>query len=97
MRQTLVVLLALVWLVTPGVSAENDAGPLRRRALEGANRAVRLIDRTSATFLDKRKCFTCHTQTFAALVLTDAARAGIDFDKNNFSVNCYFIIINCYA
>lgn len=62
-------------------SAEGDS--IHRRALEGGRKAVRLIDRTSATFLETRKCFTCHTQSFAALVLTDAAQAGIEINKKN--------------
>jgi hypothetical protein len=83
MSKSLVVLLTMYWLVAPSVSAEIDSSSLRRRAFESANKAVRLVDQTSATFLDKRKCFTCHTQTFAALVLSDAAKAGIDINENN--------------
>jgi hypothetical protein len=83
MHKLLVVLLTLAWFITPGLSADTDSSSLPRRALEGAKKAVRLIDRTSATFLETRKCFTCHTQTFAALVLTDAARAGIDINEEN--------------
>jgi hypothetical protein len=73
----------MVSLVTPAVSEETDFSSRRQRVLECANKAVRLIDRTSATFLETRTCFTCHTQTFAALVLTDATRAGMDVDKDN--------------
>ena len=83
MRNLSVVFLTLVWFVAPGVSAEVDSSSLHRRALKGAKNAVRLIDRTSATFLETRKCFTCHTQTFAALVLTDAKRAGIHINDKN--------------
>ena len=83
MCKPLVVFLTLVWFVTPSVSAEFDSNSLRRRAIESADKAVRVIDKTSATFLERRKCFTCHTQTFAVLVLTDAAKAGIDIDEGN--------------
>ena len=83
MRKLLIVILTLNSFVASGISADVNSSSLRQRALEGANRAVRLIDRTSATFFETRKCFTCHTQTFAALVLTDAAKAGIDIDKKN--------------
>jgi hypothetical protein len=51
---------------------------------EAASRAVRLIDRTSASFLTTRTCFTCHTQTLAAMVLNDARRSGIEIDEANF-------------
>ena len=81
MRSLSVLILTLIWFSAPGVSAEVES--LHRRARDGAENAVRLIDRTSATFLQTRKCFTCHTQTFAALVLTDAKRAGIDINDKN--------------
>jgi hypothetical protein len=83
MRMFLAIFLTLVWFDAPSVSAEVDSDSLHRRALEGAKRAVRLVDQTSATFLETRKCFTCHTQTFAALVLTDAARASIEINEKN--------------
>jgi N-acyl-D-amino-acid deacylase len=47
-------------------------------------RAVRLIDRTSANFLTTRECFTCHTQTLAALVFRDARKVDIEIDEANF-------------
>ena len=85
MFKALVVCFTLFWFVAPSVSGEVESRSLRRRALESANKAVRLIDRTSATFLETRKCFTCHTQTFAAQVLTNAARAGIEINEKNLS------------
>lgn len=51
---------------------------------EAATRAVRLIDRTSASFLTTRACFTCHGQTVSAIVLRDARKVGIEIDKTNF-------------
>lgn len=51
---------------------------------EAATRAVRLIDRTSASFLTKRACVTCHTQTLSAMVLRDARKVGIEIDEANF-------------
>ena len=51
---------------------------------EAASRAVRLIDRTSAGFLTTRTCFTCHTQTLSAMVLSDARKVGIEIDEANF-------------
>jgi N-acyl-D-amino-acid deacylase len=51
---------------------------------EAATRAVRLIDRTSASFLTTRACFTCHGQTFSAMVLRDARKVGIEIDETNF-------------
>lgn len=51
---------------------------------EAATRAVRLIDRTSATFLTKNACFTCHSQTLSLMVLRDARKVGIEIDEANF-------------
>lgn len=51
---------------------------------EAATRAVRLIDRTSASFLTTRACFTCHSQTLSAMVLRDARKVGIEIDETNF-------------
>ena len=51
---------------------------------EAATRAVRLIDRTSANFLTTHTCFTCHTQTLSAMVLSDARKVGIEIDEANF-------------
>src|SRR5262245_16331673 len=51
---------------------------------EAASRAVRLIDRTSASFLNTRACFTCHTQTLSAMVLSDARKVGLEIDEANF-------------
>ena len=51
---------------------------------EAATRAVRLIDRTSASFLTTSTCFTCHSQTLSAMVLRDARKVGIEIDETNF-------------
>jgi N-acyl-D-amino-acid deacylase len=51
---------------------------------EAATRAVELIDRTSASFLTTRACFTCHGQTFSAMILRDARKVGIKIDETNF-------------
>lgn len=83
MRRLTILTLALASVVVPAASAEVANNSLHRRALEGARTAVRLIDKTSSIFLKTRKCFTCHTQTFAARVLTDAARAGIEINEKN--------------
>jgi hypothetical protein len=56
----------------------------QRRVREAAIGAVRLIERTSASFLTKRTCFTCHTQTLSAMVLRDARKVGIEIDEANF-------------
>jgi N-acyl-D-amino-acid deacylase len=51
---------------------------------QAAKRAIQLIDRTSASFLNTRACFTCHTQTLSAMTLRDARKAGLETDEANF-------------
>jgi len=58
--------------------------PSNQVVREAAARAVRLIDRTSAGFLTTRACFTCHTQTLSAMVLSDARKVGFEIDEANF-------------
>src|SRR5438046_391582 len=55
-----------------------------RSLRRGMIRPVALIDRTSASFLATRACFTCHTQTLSAMVLRDARDVGIEIDEANF-------------
>src|SRR5688572_23205615 len=64
------------------VPAANARTPTQVR--QAATRAVRLMDRTSASFLTTRACFTCHTQTLSAMVLSDAGKVGIEIDEVNF-------------
>jgi hypothetical protein len=68
----------------PSTRAALPATPVEG-VREAATRAVRLIDRTSATFLTTRACFTCHTQTLSAMVLCDARKVGIEIDERNFN------------
>jgi hypothetical protein len=85
----------LILVVGTGSAEENRLAPPAsgRTAIsitsnqgvrEAATRAVRLIDRTSASFLTMRDCFTCHGQTFSAMVLRDARKVGIEIDERNF-------------
>ena len=54
-----------------------------QRVREAATRSVRLIETTSAKFLEKRECFTCHTQALSVMVLKEARRRGFDINKTN--------------
>jgi len=69
----------------PSIPAETTISTTQNRDLrKAAARAVGLIDRTSASFLTTRACFTCHTQTLSAMVLLDARKVGIEIDLANF-------------
>jgi hypothetical protein len=70
--------------VSPATARATVPTTPSQRVREAATRAVRLIDRTSASFLTTRACFTCHTQTLSALVLGDARKVGIEIDEANF-------------
>jgi hypothetical protein len=85
----------LIWnttrqpVVSPKVFAHKVGGDETtaeetRPVREAATRAVRLLERTSASFLTTRACFTCHTQTLSAMVLRDARKVGIEIDEANF-------------
>jgi N-acyl-D-amino-acid deacylase len=67
------------------IPGETTISTTQNRDLrKAATRAVGLIDRTSASFLSTRACFTCHTQTLSAMVLLDARKVGIEIDLVNF-------------
>jgi len=83
MLNHLVLSLMLIWTIVPATAGEVNVISLLEQARGGAAKSVSLIDRTSATFLETRKCFTCHTQTFAVKVLTDAQKVGIDINEQN--------------
>ena len=68
----------------PAPGAAAIPTPSNQDVREAAARAVRLIDRTSASFLTTRACFTCHTQTLSAIVLGDARNVGFEIDEANF-------------
>ena len=69
---------------SPATGPSAIATPPNPAVREAAARAVRLIDRSSATFLTTRACFTCHTQTLSAMVLRDARKVGFEIDEANF-------------
>jgi hypothetical protein len=76
--------LAIALTLMSTMASAAGAGEVNAASLrEQATKSVTLIDRTSASFLETRKCFTCHTQTFAVMVLTDARKVGIDINGQN--------------
>ncbi len=68
----------------PASEEATDSTLPSQSVREAAARALRLIERTSASFLTTRACFTCHTQTLSAMVLSDARKAGFEIDAANF-------------
>ena len=84
-RHVIVFFLAVCCLgaIACPVSAD-DKNVLNQDLRAAAKRAVQLVERTSTSFLEKRACFTCHTQTLSVMVLKDARRVGFEIDETNF-------------
>ncbi len=86
MNETTSKTLAAVILLTCSIAiaalpaSADDEQQLRKATI----RAVRLIEQTSAKFLETRKCFTCHTQTLSTMVLREARRQGFDVNQQNY-------------
>ena len=78
----------LLVVMAPATFAEEEkpapSTPTAASIRQAATRAVGLIDRTSASYLTTRTCFTCHTQTLSAMVLRDARKVGFEIDEANF-------------
>ena len=83
MLNHLAISLTLIWIIATAAAGEGNVFSLPEQARVSAIKSVALVDRTSATFLETRKCFTCHTQTFAVKVLTDARKVGIEVNDQN--------------
>jgi hypothetical protein len=60
------------------VAAFHASAEVDQQVREPATRALRLVEQTSAKFLETRECFTCHTQTLSAMVLEDARKRGFE-------------------
>src|SRR5262245_61699045 len=80
---TKIAVLSAGWLA--GLTAHADESPSASlpEVRAAAMRAVRLIDQTSAQFLTKNQCFTCHSQTLSVMVLRDALKLGLEVDETN--------------
>lgn len=84
-RNVIVIFLAVCCMGPIACPASaDDKDVLNQDLRSAANRAVQLVERTSKIFLEKRTCFTCHTQTLSVIVLKDARRVGFEIDETNF-------------
>ncbi len=83
----------LVWLVIVAFgcaqqlaaqSAAEDAGrPGKAVLLGAADRAIAIVERSSAEYLKQRECFSCHHQSMSIMALMDARSRGLKVDMAN--------------
>ena len=51
---------------------------------DAIERSIRLLEKTSRTTADQRKCFTCHGQALPILAFAEAKKRGFSIDLKNF-------------
>ena len=68
-------------LILLALQAEPDA---IRAAVE---RAIPLVEKSSAGFMEERLCFSCHHQGVPVLALKTAREAGFSIDEKNYAAN----------
>ena len=50
-------------------------------------RAIPLVEKSSAVFMEERLCFSCHHQGVPVLALKTAREAGFTIDEKNYAAN----------
>lgn len=71
--------------LTPSVQANENSS--QTAAIKAAiQKSIPLIEKASAGSTRERKCFTCHNQALAVLVIDEAQKRGFTVDKTNFQV-----------
>ena len=53
-------------------------------------RAVSLIEKSAATYVDKRECFSCHHQALAMMAMSRAKLSGIELQPDSLSTQVQF-------
>ncbi len=61
--------------------AQEDDDQSEKTIREAATRSIRLIEQSSATYLKKRKCTSCHHQAMSLMVFRVAQRVGMRSTK----------------
>jgi hypothetical protein len=57
-----------------------------------AVRAVSLIEKSAATYVDKRECFSCHHQALAMMAMSRAKLSGIELQPDSLSTQVQFAL-----
>jgi N-acyl-D-amino-acid deacylase len=71
----------------PPSSQAKDA-PLRATV----ERAVSLIEKSAATYVDKRECFSCHHQALTMMAMSQARLSGIELQPESLSAQVQFTL-----
>ena len=80
-RMVFIWTLVLVATACPAFAAT----PAGREKLRGAiERAIPLLEKSSAGSADNRTCFTCHHQALPVMALHEARGRGLAIDEQNF-------------
>lgn len=68
----------------PSTEVPSDATPIHADKLRpAAERALRLLELSSAGSAEQRTCFTCHSQAHPVLAIVAAKQRGFTIDDNN--------------
>ena len=55
-------------------------------------RAVSLIEKSAATYIDKRECFSCHHQALTMMAMSQAKLSGIELQPDSLSTQVQFTL-----
>jgi N-acyl-D-amino-acid deacylase len=81
-----VIILTFAAALPPSSQAKDT--PIRATV----ERAVSLIEKSSATYVDKRECFSCHHQALTMLAMSQAKLSGIELQPDSLSVQVQFAL-----
>ena len=86
-RLTFAVMVLAPTSLLPSSIPAKDSSP--RTAV---NRAVSLIEKSSATYIDKRDCFSCHHQALAMMAFSQAKLSGLKLQPESISSQVRFTL-----
>ena len=78
-----------VMVLTSAVLPTSNQGMDSARRMAVA-RAVSLVEKSAATYVDKRECFSCHHQALAMMAMSRAKRSGIELQPDSLSMQVQF-------
>ena len=71
-----------LFLLLPAVARSN--GPSASEIKTAAEKAIPLLEKASAGYIEQRECFSCHHQAVPVFALEIARRKGLKIDEKNF-------------
>ncbi|MBT7924666.1 MAG: terpene cyclase/mutase family protein [Opitutae bacterium] len=79
-----IIILAHAALLPSSIPAKDSARGM------AVVRAVSLIEKSAATYVDKRECFSCHHQALAMMAMSRAKLSGIELQPDSLSTQVQF-------